>query len=70
MRASGLVIYQKKLRLYSRKNFFSERAVKYWNRVPREIVESASLQLFKKCVDVVLKHMVSRHGGDRLAVGP
>jgi len=35
-----------------RKNFFTVRMTEHWNRLPKEVVKSPSLEIFKICLDL------------------
>jgi len=40
------------------KNFFTERVVKHWNMLAREVTEAPSPEVFKRCIDAELRDMV------------
>ena len=56
-RRNGLKFCQGRFGLDIWKNI-SGRVVGLWNRLPREVKESSSLEMFKKRADVVLRNMV------------
>jgi len=53
-RGNGHKLKPGKFQLNSRKNFFPLRVTEPWHRLPREAVESPSLEILKTCLDAVL----------------
>ena len=47
-----------RVRLDVREKFFTERVVRCWNRLPREVVGAPSLEMFKARLDGALGSLV------------
>jgi len=62
-RGDGLKLHQGRFRLDIMENFFPEGAVRPWPRLPRAVVESASLEGSKNGVDGALRDMVEQAWG-------
>ena len=54
----GLKLKEGRCRLDIRRKIFSVRAVRYWNRLPREVVDAMSLEVFKARLDEALANLI------------
>jgi len=57
-RGNGHSLKHRKFCLNMRKNFFPLRVTEHWNRLPREVVDSLSLEMFKTLLDKVLYNLL------------
>ncbi|KFR12807.1 hypothetical protein N306_01330, partial [Opisthocomus hoazin] len=55
---NGFKLKEGRFRLDIRKNFFTMRVVRHWNRLPRGAVDAPSLEVFKARLDGALSSLV------------
>ncbi|KFV87701.1 hypothetical protein N308_08816, partial [Struthio camelus australis] len=51
---NGHKLKHRKFHLNIRKNFFTVTVTEHWNRLPREVVESPSLEILKSHLGTIL----------------
>jgi len=57
-RGNSFQLKESRFRLDIRQNFLTMRVVKHWNRLPRDVVDASSLEVFKSGLDGSLSNLV------------
>jgi len=57
-RGNGFKLKEGRFRLDRRKKFFRMRVVRQWHRLPREVVDAASLETLKFRLDGALSNLI------------
>ncbi|KFV05424.1 hypothetical protein N340_03231, partial [Tauraco erythrolophus] len=55
---NGCKLKEGRFRLEIKKKVFTMRVMKHWNRLPREVVDAPSLEVFKARLDEALSNRI------------
>lgn len=57
-RGSGHKLKHRNFHLIMREMIFTLKVVEHWNRLPKKVVESPSLEILKACLNVILCNLL------------